>query len=221
MLIQIGPFAILLKWILLGAAIVIGLVYIKWWMRHSESNKMNKKVYDLLFNSLILGFFIWKGSLVVLEPSLMMKSPFSLLYFTGGRSGIVLAIIGSIIFFFFKAKKLNISHLFVLQSVFLFSCAVLCGYHILALLFIHLNNISHIFLSLFTMIILCISLIKPKVLSQKGIFTSLILFFFLNLILSIAFGKIGEKIFIFSLEQWFYFCSIIVSLRYWDKTSVY
>lgn len=106
--IQIGSLAISLKWLLLGVGILIGLFVIKFWVSKTHEGELHKRVFDLLVNTLILGFFIWKGSLIILEPSIVMKSPLSLLYFTGGSKGLILAMIGSLIYFVFKGRKINI-----------------------------------------------------------------------------------------------------------------
>ncbi|MFE4525812.1 hypothetical protein ACFRCQ_27625 [Cytobacillus firmus] len=80
--IQIGSIAILLKWVLLGLAILLGLLYMKFRLMYLQKHEIqNKEVFDLIFNSLFLGFLIWKGSMLILEPSLIIKSPFSLLYY--------------------------------------------------------------------------------------------------------------------------------------------
>ncbi|MBS4211110.1 MULTISPECIES: redoxin domain-containing protein [Neobacillus] len=106
--IQIGSLSISLKWLLLGVGILIVLFFIKFWVKKTYEGELHKKVFDLLVNTLILGFFIWKGSLIVLEPSIVMNSPLSLLYFTGGSKGLILAMIGSIIYFILKGRKINI-----------------------------------------------------------------------------------------------------------------
>ncbi|EKN70036.1 membrane-associated thiol-disulfide oxidoreductase [Neobacillus bataviensis LMG 21833] len=186
--IQIGSFAILLKWLLLGLSILFGLILIKLWLRKTQENGIHKKIFDLLTNGLFIGFFIWKGSLLILEPTLVVKSPLSLLYFTGGRIGLFWAILGSIIFIFYRARKLTIPHLFILQSGFLFSFAVISCYHILALLFLNDDNkMTHIILALFAVIIVFLSLSKQRIGSQKKIFSTIILFSFLSIFLSFDF----------------------------------
>ena len=55
--IQIGSLAILLKWVLLGVAIVIGLIFIRIWFICKREVKSGKQVFDLLVNSLFIGFF--------------------------------------------------------------------------------------------------------------------------------------------------------------------
>lgn len=71
--IPIGSFAILLKWLLLGLVILIGVIIIKFRLMKLQNSEMNKKVFDLLSNSLFLGFIIWKVCLLLLEPSIIIK----------------------------------------------------------------------------------------------------------------------------------------------------
>ncbi|MBO0960202.1 redoxin domain-containing protein [Neobacillus sp. MM2021_6] len=192
--IQIGPFAILLKWLLLGLSILLGLIIIKLWLRKTQEDGIHKKVFDLLTNGLFIGFFIWKGSLLILDLRLVVKSPVSLLYFTGGRTGLFLAIIGSFIFIFKRARKLTIPHLFILQSGFLFSFAVISCYHILAFLFLNDDHKTrHIILGLFAVIIFFLSLFKQFMVSQKIIFSTIILFSFLTIFLSFDFNTSPTK----------------------------
>lgn len=159
--IQIGSIAILLKWVLLGLAILLGLLYMKFRLMYLQKHEIqNKEVFDLIFNSLFLGFLIWKGSMLILEPSLIIKSPFSLLYFTGGTTGLLFAITGSVLIFIYKAQKMNIPNLFIYQTVFIFTFVVLSSYHILALLFLDEHKMSHLTLGLFTLVTVSISFFK-------------------------------------------------------------
>lgn len=219
-IIQIGSFAILLKWLLLGSALLIALGILKLWLRQTQAREVHKKIIDVVSNSLFLGFILWKGSLIILEPSLVMKNPLSLLYFTGGRAGIFLAIIGSVVFFHISARKNNLSNLFILQSGFIFSFSAISIYHFLALIFLGDGKMSHLILASFTFFLVIPYLFKQPLLSQQRIFTYIILFSFLSLLLSFLQGKSDKDLLIFSIEQWFFVGVIMVSLFYWDKKPV-
>ncbi|AZU62067.1 hypothetical protein [Neobacillus mesonae] len=218
--IQIGSFAILLKWLLLGSAVIVGLSIMWLWLRRTQKRELHKKIMDLLYNSLFSGFVIWKVSLIFLEPSLVIKSPFSLLYFTGGRTGLVLAIIGSILFFLIQGKKTNTPNLLNLQSGFIFSFSVVSVYHIFALIFLNENNINHYALGLLIALIVMIFYFKTHLLTQQRIFSIVILFSFLSLFLSFFGGNSSANSYLFSAEEWFYIGSIIVSVNMWDKKSI-
>lgn len=215
--IQIGSFAILLKWLLLGLAILLGLILIKFWLQRSENMELHKKVLDLLSNSVFIGFFIWKGSLMLLEPSLVLKSPFSLLYFTGGSKGLIIAAICSISYFILKARKSNIHNSLIFQTVFIFCLAVWSMFHLLMFFFIEDQVVYHVLLGFLAFILLILSLIKKNLLLQKSMVSNVILLSFLNLIVSILFDETANRFFIFSIEQWFFIGLILLSLFLEEK----
>lgn len=212
--IQIGSLAILPKWVLLGAAIILGLLFINIWLRRSQQ----KKVFDLLSNSVFLGFFIWKGSLLLLDPVLVWKSPFSLLYFSGGNDGLIIAIICSGIYFILQSRKINISNILACQSIFLFSFAVLAVYHVLFVVFLGTDRMYHLIVGAFSILILIVGFLKEHILYRRGMISATILFSFIQLILLFVLFKTNHRAFIFSLEQWF-FIGLIIFLLFIDKGS--
>ncbi|MEH7177945.1 peroxiredoxin family protein [Neobacillus vireti] len=123
----------MMKWIVLGIAIVIGFIFLKLWLLHSHKNEAGKQLFDLALNSVFLGFLFWKGSQLLLEPKLIIESPLSLLYFTGGTKGLILGALGALIYFLFKARKLKITNLMILQSTLVFVFAVMSGSFLLNL----------------------------------------------------------------------------------------
>lgn len=123
----------MMKWLVLGIAVVIGFVFLKLWLLQSQKKEPGKQLFDLVFNSIFCGFLIWKGSQLLLEPKLMIESPLSLLYFTGGTKGLILGTLGALIYLIFKARKLEITNLMVLQSTLVFVFAVMSGSFLLNL----------------------------------------------------------------------------------------
>jgi peroxiredoxin len=123
----------MMKWIVLGIATVIGFIFLKLWLLRSQKKEPGKQLFDLVINSVIWGFLIWKGSLLLLEPKLIIESPLSLLYFTGGTKGLILGTLGALIYLIFKARKLEITNLMVLQSTLVFAFAVMSGSFLLNL----------------------------------------------------------------------------------------
>lgn len=209
--IQLGSLAILLKWLLLGVAILFGIILLKVWLTYTQLAELNKKVFDLISSSVWIGFLIWKGSLILFDPLVVWKSPFSLLYFTGGSKGLFIAIICSIIYYIVKSKKFSIPDLLIFQSVFLFSLLVFGVYYLLLALFSETYFIYHLLLGSFTIVLLLLNLLLQNLL-QKGLVSTTILFSFVNLILSFVFYQTDDRLFIFSLEQWFFIGLIILSL---------
>ncbi len=56
-------------------------------------------------NALVLGFLIWKLSLIIFDPKSVIQHPMSLLYFSGGEKGLWLAFAISTIYVWFGTKK--------------------------------------------------------------------------------------------------------------------
>ena len=123
----------MMKWIIFGIAIVIGFVFLKLWLLRSQKKETGKQLFEIALNSVFWGFLIWKGSLLLLEPKLIIESPMSLLYFTGGTKGFIIGILGALIYFVLKARKLNITNLIILQSIAVFAFSVLSSSFLLNL----------------------------------------------------------------------------------------
>lgn len=127
----------MMKWIVLGIAIVIGFIFLKLWLLQSHKKELGKQIFDLVFNSVFWGFLIWKGSLLLLEPKFIIESPLSVLYFTGGTKGFILGTLGAFIYFFVKARKLRVTNFMILQSTVVFVFAVMSGYFLVNLFINH------------------------------------------------------------------------------------
>lgn len=157
---QIGSFAILMKWMLLGVAFLIGLIFIKIELHRIFNKEVSKKVFDLFSNSLLLLVLIWKGSLLILEPKLIMKSPFSLLYFTGGEKGLLLSIAVIFLYIIYQGRKLTSINL-LLHSLLSFSLLVLSVYHFLFLFGLEENELFHLIFGAVTSIFWYINVRSP------------------------------------------------------------
>ncbi|MBM6618161.1 hypothetical protein [Bacillus suaedaesalsae] len=210
-IIQIGSMAVLLKWILLGIAVLLGVIYIKLWRRDDNESK---PLLELLTNSLILAFFVWKGSLFLLEPTIVLKSPLSLLYFTGGNNGLIIAIIASIFYFFKKGRMLRLSYL--IQTAFFFSFVVLGVYHILSAILVEELRLYHTIIGAYSLLVILYNQLRKFFGTTSEIYTTTILFGFLNIIASFYITK-NDHLYLFTFQQWFYIALILVSLIYWNK----
>ena len=98
--IQIGSFMIQMDWIYLLITLFIVFFYIQKQVKDRES------IINAIENSLLLTFIIWKFSIFLLQPTLL-KSPMNLLYFDGGSKGLVVGVIGTLIYISFAFKKYN------------------------------------------------------------------------------------------------------------------
>ncbi|ALC92767.1 membrane-associated thiol-disulfide oxidoreductase [Bacillus sp. FJAT-18017] len=115
------------KWVVLGISIILGLILLKLWLLRTQKNETGKRLFDLAFNSVFLGLLIWKGSLLLFEPKLIIESPMSLLYFHGGTKGIIFGTLGAFIYYLFKARKLKLPNRMILQSTLVFAIAAMSG----------------------------------------------------------------------------------------------
>jgi len=167
--IQIASLAVPLKWLLLGISIIFGLFFIRMWLHQTQAKAVAKRVFDVLGNSVFLCFILWKVSLVLTDPALVLKSPMSLLYFTGGTAGLILAVFGSLGYFYWKSIKLKVPPLLMLQSLFFYSLAILGGYRILAYALVNAPRISDLILGILAFIVLILALFKRNMLSKKVI----------------------------------------------------
>ncbi|KAA0546618.1 hypothetical protein FZW96_15385 [Bacillus sp. BGMRC 2118] len=209
-IIQIGSLAILLKWLILGVSVIIGVMYIK--LRNKDNND-SKLLLNLLMNSLFLSFFIWKGSLLFLEPSLVIKSPLSLLYFTGGDNGLIVAYILSSIYYFYKGRTIQRNDL--TKTIFEFSFVVLAMYHVLSAIFLDGLRLYHLLIGVYSLLVLLFRLLSKND-SLLSIYIFTILFGFLNIILSFFIAE-KEYLFLFTFQQWFYILLIVGCLYLWNK----
>lgn len=100
--ISIGSFPVKMVWLaILGSALIAyGIINLK---LRNEPDK--KQLVDVLSNAVVLCWFVWKISYVVLHPILIVKQPFNILYFNGGETGLVLGIIGSVLYLLWTSGK--------------------------------------------------------------------------------------------------------------------
>ncbi|MBD3108027.1 hypothetical protein IEO70_06575 [Bacillus sp. AGMB 02131] len=210
--IQIGSIAILLKWLLLAAAALIGVIAVWIWLKLLNGAKESKQIVDLILNSLFVGFFVWKGSLLLLEPGLVWKQPLSLLYFTGGKDGLIIAIVSAVLYFFVKASKQRIESQLKIQIVIFYSSIAVGIYHLLYALFLQEDILFHTLIGLAALVESTFN----KVQARK-LFSFVILFSFFYLILSLLLLHSMNKILLFTSDQWLFFFLILLSLYFSNK----
>ncbi|MGN7298288.1 hypothetical protein [Ferdinandcohnia sp. SAFN-114] len=213
--IQIGSLSILLKWVILGIAIIAGLVFIKVWLKVTHEKDSQKKIFDILSNGIFIGFVSWKASLLILEPQLVLKSPLSLLYFTGGSDGLLIAVIITILFVFYKLKKMSLSEHQMIQIVLNYSLVVVGGYQTLAAILLGTETLYHVALGVITFILLLFILIRKP--SLNGLVNVMIIWLFSMVILQLTLLPQSVRLFLFTMEQWFFISLILISWFYLNK----
>ncbi|RZT24268.1 hypothetical protein [Fictibacillus sp. BK138] len=79
-----------------------------------------KPAYEWLFSGVFNSIWVWKFSPIIFQPIESFKHPLTLLYFTGGTKGIVLACVFFIGYSIWKIyKQPQFIHSFLLQTVLL------------------------------------------------------------------------------------------------------
>lgn len=164
------------------------------------------------FTALIIGFFVWKFSIVLFDPMSTFQQPLSLLYFNGGNKGIGLAVVITIIFIGVRTRLDGTSimmNLDVLGTGWIVSSSV---YH---LFLIFIDNSNLLFHSLyFSMNIgFAVFLFKKK----EAVGNSVVVNQFIEWIslgmIGILFTKNGRELFVlgFTKEQMLFFVVFIIS----------
>ncbi|MGM7703576.1 peroxiredoxin family protein [Pseudalkalibacillus sp. Hm43] len=105
--IQIGSMIIRTEWILLAVTIIVGFVVAKIQL-HNHAER--KKYVDTIFNAVLIGLLVWKGSIILFQPFMVIDHPMSLLYFTGGVKGVWLGLISGAAYLIYKMKKDQMDH---------------------------------------------------------------------------------------------------------------
>ncbi|MGG5254264.1 hypothetical protein ACQYAD_12290 [Neobacillus sp. SM06] len=99
--VSFGTITIPVKWLSLIAALLLSFLILK---LHKKP-PFSSIVYDSISNGLLVGVAVLKLSLFLIEPSLVIEHPLSLLYFTGGDFGYWLAIACASGYFFWETKR--------------------------------------------------------------------------------------------------------------------
>lgn len=82
---------------IIAALLIIYFLEKKWYNRSTAS--------ALAYETVIFFVLVWKGSLLLINPTLVLTAPLSLLYFTGGSNGFVIALFLSIGYVGWKIVK--------------------------------------------------------------------------------------------------------------------
>jgi hypothetical protein len=99
---QLGPLSIKYEWAILFAAGLITYAVVK---KAIHSKPFSKDFLDTLFNIVFIWIIIYKLSILLFRPSLLLTNPLGLLYFNGGNKGAILALIVCLIYLFWTFKK--------------------------------------------------------------------------------------------------------------------
>ncbi|MFO7730899.1 MAG: TlpA disulfide reductase family protein [Spirochaetia bacterium] len=92
---QIGPFTIPL--LLIRAVVALGAGYVLQRLVLGRYKSAGRLFWDILFDSILAGFLLWKIAPLLLDPSLLWTDPMAALYRPGGQLGLLLGIPGAVL----------------------------------------------------------------------------------------------------------------------------
>ncbi|MBU8908717.1 prolipoprotein diacylglyceryl transferase family protein [Desertibacillus haloalkaliphilus] len=103
---ELGQIRLPVQWVFIGLGLLIAYLVINSRVKKTDLN--NKHVVDGLFNALFYGFIVWKLSYVLFYPIYAFTYPVGILYFDGGRRGVLLALLVGIVYIYRYARKRQI-----------------------------------------------------------------------------------------------------------------
>jgi hypothetical protein len=214
---QIGSLTLPVKFLFLGLSLVHSLLFLTFRVKKTIPEQ-KKEILDTWINTIILWFIIWKFSFIVVEPSLAMKSPLSILYFTGGKIGLVISIFASAVYFLLKMKKLKISISGIIDLKVFYWLTVVGIYHLLYVI-LQEEMIMHAAQGAVSItLVLWIYSRSPYEIVKKY---PIIVFIFsvFSLFLSYIFPQNTKELFFFSFDQWLYILLAFISLLFQELIS--
>lgn len=126
--ITLGSVTIEAKWLVLALSLLLSLIPLQ-----LIKSKYKTVMIDAIVNSLFVGFFVLKISLILIRPAATMRNPLSLLYFTGGEFGFWLGVSASMFSFFLIAREKKIPFT---DGINVFTVYLLCSftlYHMISI----------------------------------------------------------------------------------------
>jgi len=99
----IGPFMIKHIYVVILLSAIAAYFAVKWTARDDKS--FQQLLLNTIVNGVLIWFVIFKFSTILFQPSLLLESPFSIIYFTGGIKGAILGIVFAIIYLYLIYKK--------------------------------------------------------------------------------------------------------------------
>lgn len=103
---SIGPLMVQIRWIALILSVLVGYVLIRVVYKQDKHKSL---VIDKMWNALIIGIVVWKGSLFLLKPLATINNPMMLVYFSGGTFGVMLSLAVVALYFYMIARKHKLS----------------------------------------------------------------------------------------------------------------
>lgn len=202
----IGPFMVKQKWILYAIAFIAGNIIVRIAIRLKQ---VDRSVIDSLWNAMFLFLVTWKFSYVLFQPIDALQHPMSVLYFTGGEKGIVLALCAVIIYFFWVRKKKSIPFRVLMETGLMAMITAIAVYQTLVWAIYSSDMYVILVESVFLFAIVIYGLIKDSV-DVNPLWTKMVLWFSLVALFFSFFKPQMPILFHFSFVQLVYIATSIV-----------
>ncbi|OAB41053.1 hypothetical protein [Paenibacillus antarcticus] len=216
--IQLGPFVLNLELLMFILSACIGYMALKYRLK-KVTVVVEGNISDKFVNALIIGFVIWKCSLILFDPMSVIHYPMSLIYFSGGDRGLMLAIAISVIYVWFRTRKDGTGIMLNLDVLLIGWTTSSSMYHLL-LLASHKENVLYHVIFIILNIMLALYFYTRKVaLGDSNVLTRVMIWYSLIMI-GVSFLQKGRTLFIFgfTMEQLIYVFVFILFL--WIDTAL-
>ncbi len=170
-------------------------------------------------NALILGFVIWKCSLIIFDPMSVIQNPMSLIYFSGGEKGLLLGIFSSILYLWIRTRKDGTSIIINLDIAGAGWIASNSMYHLL-LLTINKENVFYHSLYIVLNIAFALYFYTRKEAVRKSDLLSRFVIWYSVVMFGVSFAEKGRTFFVFgfTIEQMIYLIVFIIFL--WSDNAL-
>lgn len=89
-ILKLGPFIIKVQLLVLALSGAFGYLILR--LRGKGVGNLNKVIQETILDSLLIAILVWKFSPIAFNPVKFIKNSLSLIYFTGGTRGALLAL---------------------------------------------------------------------------------------------------------------------------------
>ena len=208
--IQLGPLMLNFEMLIFILSALAGYLALKYRLRKAD---VEGNMSDKFANALILGFVIWKGSIIIFDPVSVIQYPMSLLYFNGGDKGLWLAVAISIIYLWIRTRKDGTS---IMMNLDVLGAGWIVGsslYHLLLVIVDRENLLFHILYAAGSIVLGLFFYSKKESIGSLVVINRLVIWYSLSMI-GIFFAEKGRTLFVygFTKEQMLFLIIFIIFL---------
>jgi hypothetical protein len=102
-----GSLIIKYNYIAIAFSVLAAYMAMKYWLKGKSD--ISKPILEDISNVFFWAFIIWKFSVIIFNPVSVINNPLYILYFSGGKRGILLAAIAVLIFLIIQSRKRKIT----------------------------------------------------------------------------------------------------------------